>query len=172
MAALGLVLAAYRLVPAGIAFVVYVLAAEFLATYLIHCPAHYVVGRLGGIRFSRIRFGKTALVKLLPSRISWLGRLLPTPTLSVDRPSLMAASGPAVQAMYFSGTVASSASAVVIAIAVSYSGSFPAAVAAWVLAVGYILFDAVFSPRGGDVKRARVASGLRRPSPEPVDSEE
>ncbi len=147
-------------VPAGLVYVLYVLIAEFLATYLIHCPAHYVVGRLVGLRFSNIRLGRTTLVNALPARFKPLARFLPILTLSTDKASLTSVSKSRIRAMYLSGTIASSGSALVIAAAVTYSGAPLAATLSWVLAAGYFIFDLVFSPRSGDVMRARAA---RRP---------
>jgi hypothetical protein len=159
LAALALILGVSPLIPSGTIFVLYVLVAEFLATYLIHCPAHYVVGRLGGIRFRGIRLGRTALVNIMPARLKWLGRLIPTPTLATDRTSLVSASKSRASAMYLSGTIASSASAVVIASVVSFSGPTLQTGLAWALAIGYVLFDAIFSPKGGDIMRARAVGG-------------
>ncbi len=144
-------------VPPGLAFGVYVLASELMSTYLLHCPAHYVVGGALGIRFSRMGLGRTALARILPGRAAGLARLLPVLTLSTDRASLAAASKRRAAAMYASGAIVSVSSA--LAIAAVASGVQPAlySALAWALAVSYLAFDAVFSPRGGDLGRAKRA---------------
>ncbi len=156
LALLASVLALSTVLPSGPVYDLYILVAQFLTTYLIHCPAHFVVGRLAGIRFRSIRLGRTTLARALPPSLRGVGRLLPILTLSVDKTSMAAVPKPRIKAMYFSGTVASSGSAVVIAALVTLSGSwFPAALT-WGLAIGYLLFDVVFSPRSGDIMRARA----------------
>ena len=148
------------IVPPGLIYLLYVVAAQLLATYLVHCPAHYLVGIAVGIRFKSLRLGRTTLARALPPRWGRLARLIPILTLSTDKPSLAHVSKSKVSAMYLSGTIASSAAAVVVAAVVTPLGS-PALVAVtWVVAVGYLLFDVVFSPRSGDVMRTRAA---RRP---------
>ena len=147
------------IIPPGLGYFLYVLSAQLLATYLVHCPAHYLVGTAVGIRFRSIRLGRTTLARALPPRWGNLARLIPILTLSTDRPSLVRVSKSKVSTMYLSGTIASSASAMVVAGAVTLSGSSALIVVSWLVAVGYLLFDVVFSPRSGDVMRARAAKG-------------
>ncbi len=154
--ALACTLAIARAVPSGPVYYLYLLVAQFLATYLIHCPAHYVAGRFAGIRFRSIRIGRTTLTRALPARFKSLGRLLPILTLSTEKASLSGVSRPRIKAMYFAGTVASSGSAFFIAAAVAFSGLWVPSVLTWTLAIGYLLFDIVFSPKSGDVMRARA----------------
>lgn len=139
----------------GVVRVIYVLAAMSLATYLVHCPAHYLVGIPMGIRFERIRLGRTALVRILPHRLRGLARTIPILALSVDKGSLSSVSPARTRAMYYSGVVASCASAVVLAAAVSLLGDFVLSAMAWAFALGYTAFDTATSPKFGDVARAR-----------------
>jgi hypothetical protein len=61
--------------------------------------------------------------------------------------------------MYASGTIASVSSAFLISgMATLSEPSIPAAVA-WLVALGYFAFDVVFSPRTGDLSKARAALG-------------
>ncbi len=154
--ALACIAAIAGAVPSGSIYDIYLLVAQFLATYLIHCPAHYVVGRFAGIRFRSIRLGRTTLTRALPARFKSLGGLLLILTLSTEKSSLSGVSRPRIKAMYLAGTVASSGSAVVIAAVVALSGSLVPSVLTWALAIGYLLFDIVFSPKSGDVMRARA----------------
>ena len=152
--ALAAVIGAGYFVPSGIFYLFYIAAAQLLATYLIHCPAHYFVGRAFGIRFTRIGLGKTTLARALPSQLGRIAGLIPILTLSIDKASFAGLPKSRISAMYMSGVVASSASAIALAGAVT-GGPFWTAVAAWLVALGYLLFDIVFSPRSGDVMRAR-----------------
>lgn len=152
--ALGSVFGVWYFIPSGPAFLIYIVVAELLATYLVHCPAHYFVGSAFGIRFTRIGLGRTTLAKALPPRFGRIAGLVPIVTLSVEKSSLVGLPVSRISAMYLSGVVASSASAVAIAAAVTV-GPLWTAVAAWLIALGYLLFDIVFSPRSGDVMRAR-----------------
>jgi hypothetical protein len=144
-------------VPAGWASAASIVVFEFLATYLIHCPAHYFMGVLLGIKFRKISMSRSTLARSLPPRLGPLLRLFVVPTLSTDRASMLLVSPARASAMYASGTVASVASAFLVAAAVTVSEP-PATIAlAWVFALGYFLFDALFSPRSGDLRRARNA---------------
>jgi hypothetical protein len=157
--ALAALLGAGYFVPGGTTYIVYVALAQLLATYLVHCPAHYLVGTAVGIRFKSIRLGRTTLARALPPRVAPLARLFPILTLSTDKASLVGIPKPRVSAMYLSGTVASSGSAIAIAAAVSLSGSLALVGLAWVITIGYLLFDVVFSPKSGDVMKARALRG-------------
>jgi hypothetical protein len=160
------------LIPAGIVFALYLVAVEFLATYLVHCPAHYLTGLSLGIRFRRIRIGRTTLARGLPPSLGSLAGALSVPTLVVDRKSLAAVSRLRAASMYASGTIASVGSAILIAAAATPSVPSPYIIPAWAFAVGYFAFDLVFSPRTGDLKRARAALAGRRAPQEPVQAEE
>ena len=59
--------------------------------------------------------------------------------------------------MYASGTAASCASALVIALIATWAEPLAYSAIAWSLAVAYLLFDLAFSPRSGDLSRARAA---------------
>ena len=160
--ALAVLLAASKIMPAGLLFGLYVLAAQLLASYLVHCPAHYVVGTLMGIRFRRIRLGLTSLVRALPPTLGRAVRLMPVLTLSTEKDSVSQAPRKGASAMYAAGTVASAGSVLMIAAAATLVEPLTYSALAWIVAVGYLLFDIVFSPKSGDLMRARRAL---RPSP-------
>lgn len=160
MLALALVLASSLLVPPGLPFAIYILVAELLSTYLIHCPAHFAVGSAVGIRFRSMRLGKTALAKVLPPKMASFARLFPILTLSTEKSSLARVSRTKVAAMYASGTIASVGSAMAIAAASVVFEPYPFAAAAWAIALLYLGFDALFSPRSGDIYRARIAARI------------
>lgn len=143
--------------PRGLPFALYVVLAQLVATYLVHCPAHYFVGSATGIGFRSIHFGRTTLTRVLPKRAAGIARLLPVLFLSTERSSLARASRRRAASMYASGTVASCASAVMIALVATWAELPVYSALAWGVAAAYILFDVVFSPRSGDLMRARAA---------------
>jgi hypothetical protein len=153
------VLAVALVVPAGILAAVYILAAEFAATFLIHCPAHYIVGRILGIRFTNMRLGRTTLARVLPPSVAGLARLVPILTVSTDRASLSEISKGRAAAMYASGAIASTSAAFMVAAGATLSEPLAYAALAWAFALIYLVFDVIFSPRSGDLRRARVALG-------------
>jgi hypothetical protein len=157
VAALGGALAFSLFVPHVAFFALYVIAAQLLSTYLVHCPAHYVVGVLLGARFRTMRLGKSTLAGVLPSRFSRAARLVPIITLETDKESLAPLDRTKVAAMYASGTVASVSSAVAIAAASSFYEPLQYSAIAWLVALGYLLFDLLFSPKSGDLHRAKKA---------------
>jgi hypothetical protein len=136
---------------------IYVILVELLSTYLVHCPAHYLVGSAFGIRFSDIGLGQTTLGKALPKSLSGLTKLVPILTLSTNKATLARATKRQRASMYASGTVASAASGLVGAAAATLIVPQTFALLAWALALGYLAFDVVFSPKSGDLFRARRA---------------
>jgi hypothetical protein len=139
------------------------LVAQALATVLIHCPAHYIVGRALGISFRSIRLGRTSVSRVLPASLKRIGSLLVVFTLSVDPVSKKLASPMKLRAMYLAGVTGSVGSAVTFAFAVSQTGNYVAGAVLWVFAIAYLASDVLFSPRAGDLMRARAAM-LRNPS--------
>jgi hypothetical protein len=154
---LTILLSVSALIPEGVAFGIYVIAAELLATYLVHCPAHYIVGTMVGIRFQRMRLGRTTLARALPPRLSPLARLLPVLTLSTDKDTLRGVAKRKVALMYWAGTVASVSAALAIAFAATPQELPTYAALAWLVALGYLAFDVAFSPKSGDLSRACAA---------------
>jgi hypothetical protein len=157
LALLAVILTSSVLFPPGLLFGLYLLLAEFLATYLVHCPAHYMVGRALGIRFQNLKLGRTTLMRALPKQLASFARLVPILTLSTERSSFARAPKHRVAYMYAAGAVASASSAIAIAVAATSVEPPLYATLAWALALAYLAFDVVFSPRSGDIMRARAA---------------
>ena len=135
----------------------YIILVELASTFLVHCPAHYLVGSALGIRFTSIRLGRTTLAKVLPQNLSRVTKLIPILTLSTDKTSLFGVSRHRRAYMYASGTVASAGSALIIATGASQVEPLTYGLLAWILALAYLAFDIVFSPKSGDLMRARMA---------------
>src|SRR5262249_28200189 len=151
---LVLVLASLVFIPLG-KFPLYVIVVQFLSTYLLHCPGHYIVGRVLGMEFIDIGFGRSTLANALPGRLGKAAGLIPILTLKSDRLSVASKPRRSRFAMYASGTIFSIGSAFSLAIVFTYYGNWMAAIIAWIFALGYLAFDAAFSPRSGDLMRAR-----------------
>ena len=145
----------------GLAGAVLLLVLQAATTFLIHCPAHYLVGGVLGIRFNRISLGPSTITNALPPSLRGLGRVVPVFRLSVNKETSRAASPGRLKAMYLSGVTASAGSSAVIAVAVTLTGTVLASTLTWSFALLYLFSDVFLSPKGGDVMRARMASERR-----------
>jgi hypothetical protein len=158
LAALAIVLYAASALANWYPFsVLALLLAQALTTVLVHCPAHYIVGRLLGIRFSGIRLGRSTAARALPASLRQVGSLLVVFTLGVDPESKKNAAASKLRAMFMAGVTGSVASAVTFAYWVSLAGYYTAGIVTWVFALAYLASDIVFSPKVGDLMRARAA---------------
>src|SRR2546427_10054162 len=137
-----------------------VLLAQGIMLYAVHCPSHYVVGRIVGIRFSGLAVGRSALRKASSRVVRQIGERAVTPVLIINRVSLARASPLRRKAMFYSGVAASTAAPFLIALYASLSGDQVSILATLLLAVGYLVFNIFYSPRTGDVFRARLLGGL------------
>jgi hypothetical protein len=134
------------------------LIVQVLSGFLIHCPAHYVVGRLLGIRFREIRLGRTTMAKALPPALRRLASFVPVLSLFVYRKTLREAGASRAKAMYLSGVTASIVSEFAFAAAATFCGNFPATLLTWAYALGHLVSDLALSPKSGDVMRARIVA--------------
>ncbi len=148
------ILALGGVIPSGLPLAIYIVLAEVSASYLIHCPAHYVIGVAVGVRFRSLRLGHSSMAGALPPSLAGLVRIVPVPSLVIDRSSIGQVPNGRVAVMYASGAVASTGSALAIALAATWLEPFLYAAPALVIAVVYILSDIVLSPKSGDMARA------------------
>ena len=156
VAMVGVLTAAGLLVGWHPLSILVVLAAQAVTTVLIHCPAHYVVGRALGIRFSRIRLGRSTMGGALPGPLRRVGALMVVFSLSVDPASKQSVPRGRLRLMYLSGVAASVSSAFALAAAFTLVGDAFAAPVAWLFALAYLATDVALSPKAGDVSRARA----------------
>ena len=90
---LGIAVGVYLLVAASninavpLRFLVYLISWVCLV-FFPHCLAHFVVGRLAGIRFTHYALGKSSITKLRLPVISAVSSMIPLLTLKIDRGSL------------------------------------------------------------------------------------
>jgi len=111
------------------------------------------------VRFRELRLGRTTLARVLPNKLKGLVHRLPILTLVTDRSSLVKVSRSRLAAMYASGTIVSIASAFAIAAASTLVEQPTYFLLTWAVAIAYLVFDVVFSPKSGDLKRARAVLG-------------
>jgi hypothetical protein len=141
--------------------VLILVVAQALTTILVHCPAHYVVGRALGIRFSRIGIGRSTATKALPKSLKRVGSLLVVFTLRMDSSSRKTTPPTRLRLMFLAGVSASLASAFIFALAVGLAGNYGAGLVAWIFAIAYLASDILLSPKTGDVMRARAVIARR-----------
>ena len=116
----------------------------------LHSSTHYVVGRLAGIRFD-------SYFAALPPP--------PLPGLKTDYASYLRASPTARAWMHASGAVATKlAPFLVLALAAGYDvgASGWAILVLWILGIGQIVTDVLFSTKGSDWKKVRRELAVAR----------
>jgi hypothetical protein len=143
----------------GLPGVLALLLAQGVILYAVHCPSHYAVGRLLGIKFSGLAVGPSALRKSSSRVIRLIGERAVTPVLIVDRASLARVSPLRRKAMFYSGVTASTVAPFLVALYASLTGDPLATLATLIVAIGYLIFNIFYSPRTGDVYRARLLGG-------------
>ena len=114
----------------------------------VHCPAHWLVGRLAGIRFTDVFVG---------------GRPPPRPGLKTDYSSYLRADPVARARMHAAGAIATKL-APFLALALWPASRAPwwSAAALVALGVGQIATDVLFSVRSGDWKKFRREMAVAR----------
>ena len=158
----GILLALYLIVLAPEVTLVSLKLILYLVSWVCllffpHCLTHYVVGMLVGVRFRYYSFGKSSVYKLRIPPLSMIASRSPLLTLKVDRRSLQLAGPRSRFAMFSSGAVA--AMLVPFFVAFSSFRDLPIvfSVLILLLSAANLLFDCYFSPKAGDVSRARSA---------------
>src|SRR5712692_3578754 len=136
------------------------LLAQGITLYAVHCPSHYVVGRIVGIRFSGLVVGRSALRKSTSRVIRLIGERAVTPVLIVDRGSLARVSLLRRKAMFYSGVTASTTAPFLVAVYASLRGDPISTLATLIVSIGYLTFNVFYSPRTGDVYRAKLLGGV------------
>lgn len=136
---------------------------QFLLTFLLHCPAHFIVGSALGIRFTGLYLGRTSLASGGPPGLRRVTSMLVVLTLRTDRDSVSRVNKKRRQAMYLSGVAASVSSAFIFALLSVSLGSATVTAVTFAFAFAYLAFNLVFSPKTGDIRRALSVSRPRGP---------
>ncbi|MEM4302182.1 MAG: hypothetical protein QXF36_02135 [Candidatus Caldarchaeum sp.] len=132
------------------------LISFLLLWFFTHDLAHYVVGKLAGIRFSNYYIGLSNIVRLniLPKPFKTLPVAL---GIKIDRANTRA-SPRGYAAMYAAGPIASMLFPLTVPIIMLSSN--PNSLAAQILlliAIANIIFTSIFSPKAGCIAKARKA---------------
>lgn len=138
-------------------FFIYLVSWGFLV-FFPHGIAHYFVGRVVGVRFSYYFMGKSSATKLklpvLGTFLSWF----PVPTLRIERASFRSVSHRGRTAMFASGAIASMV--MPFFAAAGSIGQLPTWLTAvlFLISVVNLVFDLYYSPRVGDLHRAKYGT--------------
>jgi len=135
------------------------LFAWFSFWFFIHDLMHHAVGKMFGIRFQYYFLGRSAIRKLNLPLVSSLMRRVPVFVLKVDRSSLSGASPRKRRWMYASGAVASMGLPWIIVPSSFSLGPYWVGVFFVMLVLGNTLFTLYFSPKTGDLYRAKLVKG-------------
>jgi hypothetical protein len=155
---LGIAVAVYLIVIAPdisdvvLRFLVYLISWG-CSVFFPHCLAHFVTGRLVGIRFKYYLLTRSPLVKLKLPLISAMGSMLPVLGLRIDHSSLGSIGHGARAVMFTSGTAASMVFPF-FPVAASI-GRLPVILSSvlLVLSAANVLFGLYYSPKLGDISR-------------------
>ena len=139
--------------------VLLLLFAWFAFWFFVHDLTHHIVGRLGGIKFQYYFLGRSAIRKLRLPLVSRVMERVPVLVLKVDRGSFAKASPRARRWMHASGALASMILPWIIVPSSFMIGPLWIGTLFTMLVVGNILFTLYFSPKTGDIYRARTVSG-------------
>jgi hypothetical protein len=131
------------------------LAGAIILLLAPHCLTHYLVGRLVGIRFLYYFFSHSALGRLPLPGVRPLARRLPLLTIKVAPLDLLRVPRKRAAAMLASGTAVSMGLPWFAVVYGFMQGQSLAAILVAVFAVANVGFTLYFSPRVGDLSRAR-----------------
>jgi len=118
-----------------------------------HCLAHFVTGRLAGVRFTHYLLSKSPMARLEVPIISVVASKIPVLGLKIDQSSLGSVSRGARAVMFVSGAAASMIFPFMVVVA-SF-GRLPAILNGGLLflSTANVAFDLYYSPRAGDISR-------------------
>ena len=160
IAAACLALAAARAAPSKAAAIAAMIAAWVLLYFFCHGIAHWVVGRLLGIRFSFYTLGGTGNPEGYPAGLRWVFEHLPFFGVQTDKPSMQKAS-PTAKAIMWSAGVTSSAVVPTLGALCAWREGVPASKPFLIFAVIWAIATLAsnWTSRTGDYSKARRALG-------------
>jgi hypothetical protein len=133
-------------------FLAYLLSWGCLV-FFPHCLAHFITGRLVGVRFTHYLVSRSPITKLKLPIISEVMSKVPLLGLKIDRRSLKSASRGARAVMFASGAAASMI--LPFFVVVASLGRLPTISSGvlLLLSIGNLAFDLYYSPKAGDISR-------------------
>lgn len=158
IAAACLALAAARAAHSKAAAILAMIAAWVLLYFFCHGIAHWVVGRILGIRFAFYTIGGTGNPEGYPAGLRWVFEHLPFFGVQTDKGSMQSA-GPVAKAIMWSAGVTSSAVVPTLGVLCAWRsgvpGSKPFLIFAVIWAIGALASN--WTSRTGDYSKARRA---------------
>jgi hypothetical protein len=155
---LGIVVGVYLLVASSdiniipLRFLIYLLSWVCLF-FFPHCIAHFVVGRLVGVRFTHYVLGKSSMSKLRLPVISTFASAIPLLTLKIDRGSLRSV-GPGARAVMFASSAVVSMILPFLAAVISIGRLLLNwSVVLFLISVANVCFDLCYGSRVGGLSR-------------------
>ncbi len=133
------------------------LFAWFALWFFCHDLTHHVVGKIGGIRFEYYFLGRSAIRKLKIPLVPKLMNHIPVLVLKIDRSSLRKASPRARKSMHASGAIVSMLLPWIIVPSIFMLMPYWVGALITLLILGNTLFTMYFSPKTGDLYRARLS---------------
>jgi len=158
---LGVLLAFYLLLSTAYApstplrFLLYLISMGCFV-FFPHGLAHYITGRLVGVRFKYYFLAKSSVSKLKLPLFSTLANQFPVLALKVDPESLRSASSGRKAAMFASGAAASMVLPFIAPVASMGRVSVLVSGLLFLVAAANAAFDLYYSPKAGDISRARL----------------
>ncbi len=133
--------------------VLILLGSFALLTYFSHCLAHFIVGRVVGLKFGHYVFGGSSITKTSSQTIRSLDHLFPRLGIRLTRESRKNATHSQRSIMFASGVTASTLLPLIPTIISFTTLPGPLEVLMPILWIGYLAFGIYFSPRFGDLSR-------------------
>ena len=158
IAAAFLALAAARLATSKAAAIIAMIAAWVLLYFFCHGIAHWLVGRLVGIRFSFYTIGGTGNPEGYPAGLRWVFEHLPFFGVQTDKASMQKAS-PTAKAIMWSAGVTSSAVVPTLGVICARRSGVPGSKLFLIFAVIWAIATLAsnWTSRTGDYSKARRA---------------
>ncbi len=129
----------------------------FTLWFFSHDLTHHITGSIVGIKFQYYFLGRSAIIKLALPLIPRLMEHVPVLVLKIDKVSLGKASVAARRWMHASGAIVSMVAPVLILPTIYSTGPIWVGALFTSLVVGNGLFTLYFSPKSGDLFRAKMA---------------
>ena len=129
----------------------------FALWFFTHDLTHHIVGSIVGVKFQYYFLGRSGITKLKLPLVSRLMKHVPVLVLKIDKASLDKISVASRKWMHASGAIASMAMPVLILPTAYTTGPVWVGVLFTIMVVGSAVFTLYFSPKSGDLYRARIA---------------
>jgi len=152
-----LLLTASSVLSTSLRFLLYLIAMGAFV-FFPHGLAHYITGRLVGVRFKYYFLTKSAVSKLKLPLFSTLANQLPVLALKIDRASLRSVSNGRRAVMFASGAVASMVLPFIVPVASIGRVPLVFSVVLFLVGAANAAFDLYYSPKAGDISKIKQSN--------------